>query len=189
VGLFDVLWLLLLALLVFAMVSIAWSTWRLGISPMPTSPKVRALVLSRVPADFQGTLYELGAGWGTLAFPFADRFPKARIVAFELSLLPFAFCWMRQRLWPRPNLELRHRDFFKASFSEAAFVVCYLYRAGMSRLGPKLSRELPPNAQILSHTFALHGWHPRETLVAPDFYRTPVYVYGRESAPLGSGHP
>ena len=184
-GLSDTLWLLLLAVLLFAMVSIAWSTFRLGISPMPSSPKVRALVLSLVPEDFQGTLYELGAGWGSLAFPLADRCPKARVVAFELSLLPFAFCWLRQRLKPRPNLELRREDFFQASFSEAAIVVCYLYRGGMARLGPKLSRELPPNAQILSHTFALHGWRPRETHVVPDLYRTPVYVYGRESAPPG----
>ncbi len=169
--------LLLLALLIAGVLSIVFSTLRTGISPMPTSRQVRRLLLTLVEPELEGTVLELGAGWGTLAFALADRCPRARIIAFELSPLPFVFCWLRQRLAPRPNLDLRRQDFTRASFSNASLVVCYLYPGAMARLAPKLLAELPPGARILSHTFALRGWKPVRTLVVDDLYRTPIYLY------------
>ncbi len=171
------LYLLLLAVLVAGMLSIVFHTLRTGISPMPTSGRVRRQVLSLLPEDLEGTVLELGSGWGTLAFSLADRCPRARVVAYELSPVPYAFAWLRQRLAPRPNLRLVREDFFRASFSGASAVVCYLFPGAMTRLGPKLSEELAPGARILSHTFALRGWKPLRTLVVDDLYRTPVYLY------------
>jgi hypothetical protein len=169
--------LLLLAFLLVGMLSIVIFTLRTGISPMPTLGRVRRQLLPLVEADLEGTILELGAGWGTLAFALADRCPRAKVIAFELSPLPFAFCWLRQRLAPRPNLELRRQDFFRASFTGASLVVCYLFPGAMTRLEPKLSAELAPGAHILSHTFALRGWRPQHMLVADDLYRTPIYLY------------
>ena len=50
-------------------------TLRYGISPMPTSPRVRRVLLGLLPEDPGGPVAELGAGWGTLAFPLARRWP------------------------------------------------------------------------------------------------------------------
>ncbi len=171
------LFLLLLALLLAGMLSIVLHTLRTGISPMPTSDKVRRQLLSLLPPELDGTLLELGAGWGSLAFALADHCPRARVVAFELSPLPYAFSRLRQRLAPRPNLQLVREDFFRASFAEASAVVCYLYPGAMSQLAPKLSQELAPGTRILSHTFALRGWKPLRTLIVDDLYRTPIYLY------------
>ncbi len=173
----TLLFLLLLALLLAGMLSIVFHTLRTGISPMPTSGKVRRQLLSLLPADLEGTVLELGSGWGTLAFALADRCPRARVVAFELSPLPYAFSRLRQRLAPRANLQLLREDFFRAPFSGASVVVCYLFPGAMTRLAPKLSGELPPGTRILSHTFALRGWKPLRTLVVDDLYRTPIYLY------------
>ncbi len=173
----DLLFLLLVSVLVAGMLSIVFHTLRTGISPMPTSAKVRHQLLSLVPPDLEGTLLELGSGWGALAFALADQCPRARVVAYELSPLPYAFSWLRQRLAPRPNLQLVRKDFFRASFSEASAVVCYLFPGAMTRLAPKLSTELAPGTRILSHTFALRGWKPLRTLVVDDLYRTPIYLY------------
>jgi hypothetical protein len=186
----TLLHLLLLALLLVGMLSIVFHTLRTGISPMPTSGRVRRQVLSLLPEGMEGTVLELGSGWGTLAFALADRCPRARVVAFELSPVPYAFAWLRQRLAPRPNLHLVREDFFRARFSGASAVVCYLYPGAMTRLGPKLSEELAPGTRILSHTFALRGWKPVQTRVVDDLYRTPVYLYevpGREPASGPSG--
>jgi hypothetical protein len=172
-----VLAVLLVAVLLGGALSIVVSTLRTGISPMPTLGKVRRQLLPLLEPDFSGTLLELGAGWGTLAFALADRCPGARVVAFELSPLPFAFCWLRQRVAPRANLELRREDFLRASFSGASVVICYLYPGAMARLAPKLLAELAPGARILSHTFALRGWTPQRSLVVEDLYRTPIYLY------------
>lgn len=169
--------LLLGALLLGGMLSIVFYTLRTGISPMPTLGKVRRQLLPLLEPDLEGTLLELGCGWGTLAFALADHCPRARVVAFELSPLPFAFCWLRQRLAPRANLELRRQDFFRASLSGASVVVCYLFPGAMTRLTPKLLAELTPGTRILSHTFALRGWKPVRTLVVDDLYRTPIYLY------------
>ncbi|PTL78130.1 trans-aconitate 2-methyltransferase [Vitiosangium sp. GDMCC 1.1324] len=171
------LYLLLVGLLVAGMLSIVFHTLRTGISPMPTSAKVRRQLLTLLPPELEGTLLELGSGWGTLAFALADHCPRARVVAFELSPLPLAFSRLRQRLAPRPNLQLVREDFFRASFSGASAVVCYLFPGAMLRLAPKLSEELAPGTRILSHTFALRGWKPLRTLVVDDLYRTPIYLY------------
>jgi SAM-dependent methyltransferase len=168
---------LLGVLLVGGMLSIVLYTLWTGISPMPTLGKVRRQLLPLLEPELEGTVLELGCGWGTLAFAMADRCPRARVVAFELSPLPFAVCWLRQRLAPRANLELRRQDFFRASFSGAAVVVCYLFPGAMTRLAPKLLAELSPGTRVLSHTFALRGWKPLRTLVVDDLYRTPIYVY------------
>jgi hypothetical protein len=169
--------LVLLALLLAGALSIVVYTLRTGISPMPSSGKVRRCLLPLLEPGLEGTVLELGAGWGTLAFAIADRCPRAWVVAFELSPLPFAFCWLRQRLAPRPNLELRRQDFLQASLAGASTVVCYLFPGGMARLAPKLLAELPPGARVITHTFALRGWKPERTLQVDDLYRTPIYVY------------
>jgi hypothetical protein len=169
--------LLLVAILLAGMLSIVIYTLLTGISPMPTLGKVQRQLLPLIEPGLDGTILELGAGWGTLAFALADRCPRAKVIAFELSPLPFAVCWLRQRFAPRPNLELRHQDFFRASFTGASLVVCYLFPGAMTRLAPKLAAELAPGTRILSHTFALRGWTPQRTLVVDDLYRTPIYLY------------
>ncbi|MCB1084779.1 MAG: SAM-dependent methyltransferase, partial [Chlamydiia bacterium] len=55
----GVLFLILLLLLLF--------TWKNGISPMPTSQKMRDLLFSHLPEIENGTVVELGSGWGNLA--------------------------------------------------------------------------------------------------------------------------
>ncbi|EPX63242.1 hypothetical protein D187_005647 [Cystobacter fuscus DSM 2262] len=173
----TLLYLLLLALLLGAMLSIVVYSLRIGITPMPTTGKVRRQMLSLLPETQQGTLLELGAGWGNLAFALAEHCPRASVVAYEWSPLPYAFARLRQRLAPRPNLRFVRGDFFQASFTGASAVVCYVHREAMRRLATKLREELAPGALIVSNTFALRGWTPSRTLVIPDLYRTRVYLY------------
>jgi hypothetical protein len=166
-----------LALVCVALVSIVWSTLRLGISPMPTSPRVREVLLPMIDPATTGEIHELGAGWGTLAFAIAARCPQAKVIAWEASPFPFLFCWLRARVTPRPNLELRFGDFHRADLREASLVVAYLWTGAMTRLSAHFERELRPGAQVISHTFAWRGREPEETRVAADLYRTPVYRY------------
>lgn len=173
----TLLFLGLVAMLLAGMLSIVFHTLRTGISPMPTSPRVRRQLLTLLPPEQEGTLLELGSGWGDLAFALADRCPRAHVVAYELSPLPYAFSRLRLRLAPRPNLQFVREDFFRASFAEASAIVCYLFPGAMSRLAPRFSSELRPGTRILSHTFALRGWTPQHTLVVDDLYRTPIYLY------------
>ncbi|MEW5741318.1 MAG: SAM-dependent methyltransferase [Myxococcota bacterium] len=174
----DAAGLVVLAFVVAALGSIVWSTLRLGISPMPTSSAVRRVVLDMLPHAVAGDVHELGAGWGGLALALADRYPTARVVAWEASWAPFLVLKLRLALSPRRNLVALRRDFFGAAdLSGAGLVVCYLWTGAMTRLAEKFTAELKPGALVVSHTFALRGWEAEETRHAADVYRTPVYRY------------
>jgi len=166
-----------LALVVLAGASIIWTSLRVGIGPMPTSARVRRAMFELMPAEVEGEIHELGAGWGTLAFSLADRYPSSPVVAWEVSLVPFTFCWLRARLRARPNLVLRRGDFLAADLRRARLVTCYLFPKGMERLERKFQEELPKGAVVVSNTFALRHRSPSASLIVADLYRTHVFRY------------
>ena len=96
-----------LAVVVGAGASLVWFTLRTGISPMPSNRAQRDAILAAIGEAPEGPIYELGAGWGTLACAIADRHPTVHVVAFELSWLPYLVLKLRAR----PNLEVRRADF------------------------------------------------------------------------------
>ncbi len=177
----------LLVFVVAAAVSIIWTALSVGISPMPTSPRVRKAMLDLMPPETKGEVHELGAGWGTLAFPLADQYPTSVVVAWEVSPVPFAFCWLRQKLRPRRNLMLRRENFLSADLRQASVVTCYLFPRGMAHLDAKFATELPTGAVVVSNTFALRARKASVSLVVPDLYRTQVFRYDWTTGPFGGG--
>ena len=165
-----------LALVVLAVVLLFAYTLRTGISPVPTSPRVKAVMLASLPPHLDGPIHELGAGWGTLAFALARRYPALPVVAHELSPVPWLFLLARKAIQRAPNLTIRRADFLEADLRAAALVTCYLYPGGMERLRPKLEAELRPGAILLSNCFAMPGWAPTATRIADDLYAPPVYT-------------
>ena len=149
----------------------------LGVAPAATSPRVRSVMLKAVPDDLDGAIFELGSGWGTLAFALARRFPRSPVWAFELSPVPWLFSRVRGLLAPAPNLSIRRADLHGVPLAEARLVVCYLSPGAMADLAPRLQAELRPGAWVLSNTFAVPGWRPAAVLTADDVYRTRVYLY------------
>ena len=152
-------------------------TVRTGISPVPTTPRVARAMVDLVPADNEGSIYELGSGWGNLAARFARAFPERRVVACELSPLPYLVSRIRQALFPRPNLTIRRGDFLRLGLADAGLVCCYLYPRGMRRLRTKFEAELRPGAVVVSNSFEVPGWVPVRAVAAEDQYATPVYLY------------
>ena len=157
--------------------SILFYTLKTGTPPMPTAPKVKSVLLSMTPEDVAGTVFEIGSGWGTLAFSLARRYPDNRVAGLEVSPVP----WLVSRLWlrlhPHANLELHWTDAMKTNLSGAGLVVCYLNPGGMEKLAAKLAAELRPGAYVLSNTFALSGWQPLRTSETSDLYASKVYLY------------
>lgn len=158
--------------------SLVYFTLRTGISPMPSNALQRDAMLAAVGTP-DGPIYELGAGWGTLAFALADRFPQTPVVAFEQSWVPYLVMRLRQAARPRNNLTLRRADFLGVPLSEGRLFVCYLFRGGMEALRGKLEREAAPGSRVVTHTFSVHGWTPESQVTLQDFYRTAVFVYRR----------
>ncbi len=148
-----------------------------GSPPVPTAPATKAVMLSMVPADLEGSIHELGSGWGTMAFALARRHPRCPVTAFELSPVPWLFSRLRLALGRYPNLTLRRQDFHRVHLGGTALVVCYLQPRGMRKLKPKLEAELDPGTLVLSNTFAFDGWRAQEERRVADIYSTRVYLY------------
>ena len=172
-----ILGLIVVAGIALGALSVIVYTLRYGISPMPTSPRVRRELFRLLPEDPGGPVAELGAGWGTLAFPLARRWPEQTVTAYEISPMPWLFSRGRLLVRPCSNLRVVRRDFFAADLHGTALVVCYLYPGAMNRLRAKFEAELSPGAAVLTHTFAVPGWVPETVVRAPDLYRTPIYLY------------
>ena len=77
-----------LAVALAVILLIAIPALAVGVAPAMTSTKVRAVMLKAVPDDIEGTIFELGSGWGGLAFALARRFPRCPVRAFEISPVP-----------------------------------------------------------------------------------------------------
>ena len=148
-----------------------------GISPLPTMPRARAAMFACLPAELEGTVFELGSGWGTLAFPLAQRYPGCQVVAYELSPVPWLFSSLRQLVQRLPNLAIHRRNFHHAYLGDAALVVCYLFPGGMEKLRPKLEAELAPGALVLSNFFRVPEWQPVKEGAVGDMHAFRIYLY------------
>ena len=157
-----------------------------GSPPTPTSPRVSrcmmAILPTHLPSSTVGQIYELGSGWGGISRTLADHFNSTPVIGIEISPLPFAISWLRNFLSPKSNLKLSYGDFFDTDLSDARLIVCYLSRDALIRLAPKLERELVPEALILSNSFGIPGWRTLDKSLAPDLYRSSVYLYERGEA-------
>ncbi|MEE2749909.1 MAG: class I SAM-dependent methyltransferase [Myxococcota bacterium] len=174
--------LLVLGLALGVMLSVLWGTVRTGISPMPSSAHAREAMLGLLPESVEGSILELGSGWGGMACCLAKRHPQAPVEGYELSVVPWVFSALRQRASGLKNLSVHRADFRSADFSGASVLVCYLHPEGMKRLAEALEERLPPGLVLISNTFALPGFEPQEVLVLDDLYSTRIYSYvGREA--------
>lgn len=151
-------------------------TLRNGISPMPTSRKVKAAIISTLPLHVTGVIYELGCGWGTLLFPLASRYPGVRVIGIETSPVPFLVSKVLA-MGKQETIQVVRRDIFQQDLSDAGLVVCYLYPAAMSKLKAKFEAELKPGAWVVSHTFAVPFWKAVHEVKVDDLYHTTIYVY------------
>jgi len=153
--------------------------------PTPTGPRVMRAIFRLLPRRLpDGTVYELGSGWGGLAISLARVYPKHAVEGLEASPLPWLASRLRCARGPR-NLRFRYADFMKRDLSGAALVVCYLAGPQMRKLAPKLAAEMRPGTLVLSHTFQLPGWRPADTVIADDIYQSPVYLYEVPDQPSG----
>jgi hypothetical protein len=168
-------------------------TLRTGSPPTPTSPRVCRAMMSVLPrrlprGDGGGEIYELGSGWGGNAITLAATFPNHHITGIELSPIPWLVARLRLIGRQRSNVSFVRGDFLTCDLSDAALVVCYLAGAQMISLRPKLEADLAPGSLVLTHTFAMPGWQPLDTVHADDIYRSPVYLYELSGAVASDNH-
>ena len=151
-------------------------TLKNGISPMPTSHKVRQLLFSHLPELNDGVVVDLGSGWGNLIFPLSKKYENCEVIGYENSPIPYFFSSLLNHA---SNLTIRRENFLERPLNDVDLVVCYLFPKGMERLKAKLDSELKPGSQVISHTFAIPGWEPSKVIEADDLHCSKIYFYQR----------
>lgn len=154
---------LLNGLLFLAIASVVYYAIRLGITPMPSSPGAVARLVDLIPDTTGGKIVDLGSGWGSLAYPIANRFPDAQVVGYELSPVPWLYSRLKGVFVRRRNLTLHRRSVFDVDLSDVNVVVLFLHPAAMRKLQPKFDRELRPGTLVLSNTFVVPTWKAVQT--------------------------
>lgn len=148
-----------------------------GISPIPSSRISTNHIMEILPENLVGDIIELGAGWGTLAFPLAALFPGNRVLAYELSPVPWLFMKLRHLAQQSKNLTIIRSDFHKASLKGVGIVVAYLHSEGLAKIREKMERELAPGTLVVSNTFEIPGWTYEACHQLDDSFCPQVYLY------------
>jgi len=167
----------LIAVVGLGCASVVWFTITIGISPMPSSAKAKRAILSASEAAGDGTIIDLGSGWGGLVFALARKYPERPVIGYELSWLPWAYSHLYKIFYRLHNVEIRRQNFLMADISKASLLVCYLFPEGMMKLQKKLAEEPCSGVTLISSTFALPEHEPIDTIRLGDLYHTPIYIY------------
>lgn len=177
----NIVLVILFLISISAFLSIFWYSCRYGISPMPTTTKVAKELLSLIPKSIHGNIYELGSGWGGLAFRLAKEHTYCQISGYEISIVPWLYSWIKQKILYKKysNLKFLRKNFLNVSLSDAKVIVCYLYPTAMNKLKIKCDKEHFTNHEVflLTHTFALPGVQAIKNKELNDLYHTKIYLY------------
>ena len=178
---FIMTYLVIIFFIIFFSILILIVGWSIknGIGPMPTSPKVKRLLLDHLPKHCKGIIFELGSGWGTLAFSLAKKYPDCSIMAYENSPVPYGFSKFLNLFFRHRNLSIKRQDFFDVNLEKGTIIICYLYPEAMKKLKEKFEKELKPGTLIASHTFSIRGWSAVKIIEVPDIYHSKIYFYVR----------
>ena len=167
----------LIAMVFIVGASIAFSTLKIGISPMPSSKKAYEVMIALVGGTGTGPIYDLGSGWGSLVVRLARKYPERQIVGYELSLFPWLTTKLIKNVLGLRNVEVYREDFLSADLSGASVITCYLFPAAMEAIKAKLVLGKGSLRFIISNNFALPGYEASKVVRINDFYRSPVYLY------------
>ncbi|PKI14366.1 SAM-dependent methyltransferase [Colwellia sp. 12G3] len=163
--------------MVFFAGSIVFSTVKLGITPMPSSNKAYFAMMQLADETGNGTIIDLGSGWGNFVIRMAQKYPQRQIVGYELSYLPWLTSTLLKKVLGLKNLTLHRQDFYKADLSAASVLVCYLFPEAMGKINDKLRSDQADINFLISNNFALPSWQSSKTIRLDDFYKSPVYLY------------
>lgn len=145
---------------------------------VPTPPETVDEMLRQARLGKGDVLFDLGSGDGRIPLAAAKQYGVRAVgIDIDAKLVEEAAGAAR-----RGGLEhlvtFRLGDMFAADLSGATVVTLYLSDRLNVLLRPKLLRELPVGARIVSHDFRMGDWPPERAVRVPwkNLYRT-VYVW------------
>jgi hypothetical protein len=145
---------------------------------VPTPPETVDEMLRQARLKKGDVLFDLGSGDGRIPIAAAKRY-GVRAVGIDIDQkLVAEAAEAAKREGVGDLVTFRLGDMFAADLSGATVVTLYLSDTLNVMLRPKLLRELPVGARIVSHDFRMGDWPPEKAVRVPwkNLYRT-VYVW------------
>jgi precorrin-6B methylase 2 len=144
---------------------------------LPTKPKQRKLIIKAAQIKGNETICDLGSGDGSMLFAIARHHPNAKLIGYEISVLPYLVSILRKYLRPRAyrNVSLRFGDLFRQDLSGADIVFVFLLAKSYPRLAKKFEEDLKPDAIIVVEAWAMPNFEPEQKLKEENLL--PVYRY------------
>ena len=133
---------------------------------LPTKPKDRQHLLDHLKLEPGQKVIDLGCGDGSLLFAVARKYPEAKCVGYDISLLPLFLGWSRKILKPRlyKHVSLRFGNLFKQNVAQADVIFILLLPKSYPRLLKSLAHNLKPEARVFVEAWPFPGITPHETL-------------------------
>jgi len=190
----------LLAITLLSSISLVYSGWRNGITPMPSSRKAKDTLVKTTVEELRqvkanpALVVEVGSGWGGVALSLAARLPQAGIHGYENSPFPYLISRLRAKLAGYSNLKLHFGDYRRAPLASSDILVCYLFPGGMQDISLLINQPAlvphgrtsnavqfePTSPVVISNTFALPDRSPHCRIQSGDTSLSMIYVYRPE---------
>ncbi len=130
---------------------------------VPTREPVVNAMLELAGVGQSDIVYDLGSGDGRIVITAARNY-GARGVGIDIDPDRIREANQNARLADVSHqVEFIEGDLFEADFSEATVVTLYLLNRLNLKLRPMLLEQLEPGTRIVSHSFDMGDWEPRET--------------------------
>jgi SAM-dependent methyltransferase len=141
-----------------ALAYFVFASFAFGAGYQPTPRRSVETMLRFAEVGPQDTVYDLGAGTGAIVFR-AARVYRARVVGVEVEPLRFLILKIRRAAGAfADRITLRWGNLFDLDFHGATVITAFLWPGAMARLRPKLEKELPDGARVVSHCHKMPGW-------------------------------
>lgn len=104
---------------------------------------------------------DLGSGDGRVVLA-ASRVAKS---AVGIEINPFLTLFSRFMAVMSANgkIKFKNKDMFKENLKKYNVVFIYLLPSSLEKLKQKLQTELEPGTRVVTHSFAIKGWEPKNT--------------------------
>ena len=147
-----------------------------GFAPTPEVVARRMMEIARLQRG--EIFYDLGSGDGALLIMAAKEF-GARAIGVELQR-KFVECSRRRirSLGLGSMVKVVQGDLFRADISGADVLALYLMPKALSKLRPKLERELKRGTRVAVYKYPMEGWKPAEThSITDENGETKIFLY------------
>ena len=121
--------------------------------------------------------YDLGCGNGRVVMYMGQQNPDCNAIGIELAWPFYFICQLRRLLGNKNNIKFKFANLFSINLRSANVVYLFgLPEKLTKRLREKFEHDLRPGTRIISYTFPIQGWQPKQ-INQPSENDIKIYYY------------